>query len=152
MRLEFFFCIIYWMLWLMQPDTLVDHIKFDHGYTAKSPAIVNVCLLLQFLRIMFRRICIFVFLILSDCFVAGVAMFIAAWDYGRVHTGSAACILPVCYWGTQATTWRSGCPKPKINHCEKGMAMKLCICCNLMFCSGHAMLNVHYILVVLACH
>lgn len=27
----------------MQADTLVDHIKFDHGYTAKSPAIVNVC-------------------------------------------------------------------------------------------------------------
>jgi E3 ubiquitin-protein ligase TRIP12 len=27
-------------------ETLVDHIKFDHGYTAKSPAIVNVCSLL----------------------------------------------------------------------------------------------------------
>jgi hypothetical protein len=26
----------------MQPDTLVEHIKFDHGYTSKSPAIVNV--------------------------------------------------------------------------------------------------------------
>ena len=29
--------------YILQPDTLVDHIKFDHGYTAKSPAIVNVC-------------------------------------------------------------------------------------------------------------
>ncbi|XP_074275667.1 E3 ubiquitin-protein ligase UPL3-like [Silene latifolia] len=27
---------------LWKPDTLVDHIKFDHGYTAKSPAIVNL--------------------------------------------------------------------------------------------------------------
>ncbi|KAJ6692881.1 HECT E3 UBIQUITIN LIGASE-RELATED [Salix purpurea] len=27
---------------LWEPDTLVDHIKFDHGYTAKSPAIVNL--------------------------------------------------------------------------------------------------------------
>ncbi|XP_022146141.1 E3 ubiquitin-protein ligase UPL3 isoform X3 [Momordica charantia] len=26
---------------LWKADTLVDHIKFDHGYTAKSPAIVN---------------------------------------------------------------------------------------------------------------
>ncbi|KAK6916719.1 HECT domain [Dillenia turbinata] len=28
---------------LWDADTLADHIKFDHGYTAKSPAIVNVC-------------------------------------------------------------------------------------------------------------
>lgn len=28
---------------LMQAGTLVDHIKCDHGYTVKSPAIVNVC-------------------------------------------------------------------------------------------------------------
>ncbi|XP_020250257.1 E3 ubiquitin-protein ligase UPL3, partial [Asparagus officinalis] len=27
---------------LWEPATLVDHIKFDHGYTAKSPAIVNL--------------------------------------------------------------------------------------------------------------
>ncbi|XP_010690374.2 E3 ubiquitin-protein ligase UPL3 [Beta vulgaris subsp. vulgaris] len=27
---------------LWQPEMLVDHIKFDHGYTAKSPAIVNL--------------------------------------------------------------------------------------------------------------
>ncbi|KNA15559.1 hypothetical protein SOVF_097120 [Spinacia oleracea] len=27
---------------LWKPDMLVDHIKFDHGYTAKSPAIVNL--------------------------------------------------------------------------------------------------------------
>ncbi|CAO2813746.1 unnamed protein product [Amaranthus hypochondriacus] len=27
---------------LWKPDTLVDHIKFDHGYTAKSPAIINL--------------------------------------------------------------------------------------------------------------
>lgn len=27
---------------LWEPDTLVEHIKFDHGYTAKSPAIVNL--------------------------------------------------------------------------------------------------------------
>ncbi|XP_072954297.1 E3 ubiquitin-protein ligase UPL3 [Typha angustifolia] len=27
---------------LWEPDTLADHIKFDHGYTAKSPAIVNL--------------------------------------------------------------------------------------------------------------
>nr|XP_027105661.1 E3 ubiquitin-protein ligase UPL3-like isoform X2 [Coffea arabica]XP_027112032.1 E3 ubiquitin-protein ligase UPL3-like isoform X2 [Coffea arabica] len=27
---------------LWKADTLVDHIKFDHGYTAKSPAIVNL--------------------------------------------------------------------------------------------------------------
>ncbi|KAJ4846178.1 E3 ubiquitin-protein ligase upl3 [Turnera subulata] len=27
---------------LWEPETLVDHIKFDHGYTAKSPAIVNL--------------------------------------------------------------------------------------------------------------
>lgn len=27
---------------LWQPEALVDHIKFDHGYTAKSPAIVNL--------------------------------------------------------------------------------------------------------------
>ncbi|KAF5951530.1 hypothetical protein HYC85_009474 [Camellia sinensis] len=27
---------------LWEADTLVDHIKFDHGYTAKSPAIVNL--------------------------------------------------------------------------------------------------------------
>lgn len=26
----------------LQPESLVDNIKFDHGYTAKSPAIVNV--------------------------------------------------------------------------------------------------------------
>ena len=26
----------------LQTETLADHIKFDHGYTAKSPAIVNV--------------------------------------------------------------------------------------------------------------
>ncbi|VAH25388.1 unnamed protein product [Triticum turgidum subsp. durum] len=25
-----------------QPETLVEHIKFDHGYTSKSPAIVNL--------------------------------------------------------------------------------------------------------------
>ncbi|RWW35501.1 hypothetical protein BHE74_00059564, partial [Ensete ventricosum] len=25
---------------LWEPETLVDHIKFDHGYTAKSPAII----------------------------------------------------------------------------------------------------------------
>ena len=28
---------------LLQAETLADHIKFDHGYNAKSPAIVNVC-------------------------------------------------------------------------------------------------------------
>ncbi|XP_062225273.1 E3 ubiquitin-protein ligase UPL3-like isoform X2 [Phragmites australis] len=27
---------------LWEPDTLVEHIKFDHGYTSKSPAIVNL--------------------------------------------------------------------------------------------------------------
>ncbi|TVU13329.1 hypothetical protein EJB05_40379 [Eragrostis curvula] len=27
---------------LWEPDTLVDHIKFDHGYTSKSPAIINL--------------------------------------------------------------------------------------------------------------
>ncbi|KAF5182988.1 E3 ubiquitin-protein ligase upl3-like, partial [Thalictrum thalictroides] len=27
---------------LWEAETLVDHIKFDHGYTAKSPTIVNV--------------------------------------------------------------------------------------------------------------
>ncbi|CAL1410242.1 unnamed protein product [Linum trigynum] len=27
---------------LWEADTLVDHIKFDHGYTAKSPAIINL--------------------------------------------------------------------------------------------------------------
>ena len=27
---------------MLQPESLVDNIKFDHGYTAKSPAIVNV--------------------------------------------------------------------------------------------------------------
>ncbi|KAF7841213.1 E3 ubiquitin-protein ligase UPL3 [Senna tora] len=27
---------------LWEPETLADHIKFDHGYTAKSPAIVNL--------------------------------------------------------------------------------------------------------------
>ncbi|KAF2322732.1 hypothetical protein GH714_029798 [Hevea brasiliensis] len=27
---------------LWEPETLVDHIKFDHGYTAKSPAIINL--------------------------------------------------------------------------------------------------------------
>jgi E3 ubiquitin-protein ligase TRIP12 len=27
---------------IFQADTLVDHIKFDHGYTAKSLVIVNV--------------------------------------------------------------------------------------------------------------
>ncbi|KAK9129435.1 hypothetical protein Sjap_009922 [Stephania japonica] len=27
---------------LWEVDTLVDHIKFDHGYTAKSPAIINL--------------------------------------------------------------------------------------------------------------
>ncbi|XP_077221227.1 E3 ubiquitin-protein ligase UPL3-like [Tasmannia lanceolata] len=27
---------------MWEADTLVDHIKFDHGYTAKSPAIVNL--------------------------------------------------------------------------------------------------------------
>ncbi|XP_039138135.1 E3 ubiquitin-protein ligase UPL3 isoform X2 [Dioscorea cayenensis subsp. rotundata] len=27
---------------LWEPDSLVDHIKFDHGYTAKSPAIINL--------------------------------------------------------------------------------------------------------------
>uniref|UniRef100_A0A0D9W2Y2 HECT-type E3 ubiquitin transferase n=1 Tax=Leersia perrieri TaxID=77586 RepID=A0A0D9W2Y2_9ORYZ len=27
---------------LWKPETLVDHIKFDHGYTAKSPAVVNL--------------------------------------------------------------------------------------------------------------
>lgn len=26
----------------LQAESLVDHIKFDHGYTAKSPAITNV--------------------------------------------------------------------------------------------------------------
>jgi len=24
-------------------ETLAEHIKFDHGYNAKSPAIINVC-------------------------------------------------------------------------------------------------------------
>ncbi|KAG0473152.1 hypothetical protein HPP92_015009 [Vanilla planifolia] len=27
---------------LWEPDSLADHIKFDHGYTAKSPAIINL--------------------------------------------------------------------------------------------------------------
>ncbi|KAM0853505.1 hypothetical protein ACQ4PT_051008 [Festuca glaucescens] len=27
---------------LWEPETLVEHIKFDHGYTSKSPAIVNL--------------------------------------------------------------------------------------------------------------
>ena len=33
---------------VLQPDSLVDNIKFDHGYTAKSPAIVNVSALYAF--------------------------------------------------------------------------------------------------------
>lgn len=37
----------------MQAETLVDHIKFDHGYTAKSPAIVNVCSFLGFSKLLF---------------------------------------------------------------------------------------------------
>lgn len=36
---------------MLQAETLVDHIKFDHGYTAKSPAIVNVCRKLRHLKI-----------------------------------------------------------------------------------------------------
>lgn len=40
----------------VQPETLVDHIKFDHGYTAKSPAIVNVCTF--FLCLEFNTYCI----------------------------------------------------------------------------------------------
>ncbi|KAK3145187.1 hypothetical protein QOZ80_4AG0324970 [Eleusine coracana subsp. coracana] len=27
---------------LWEPDTLVEHIKFDHGYTSKSPAVINL--------------------------------------------------------------------------------------------------------------
>lgn len=27
---------------MLKMETLVDHIKFDHGYTAKSPVIINV--------------------------------------------------------------------------------------------------------------
>jgi hypothetical protein len=33
------------LLHVMQPDTLIEHIKFDHGYTSKSPAIINVSFL-----------------------------------------------------------------------------------------------------------
>ncbi|KAL1817269.1 hypothetical protein ACET3Z_019843 [Daucus carota] len=32
-------------LWEM--ETMVDHIKCDHGYTAESPPIINVCLLME---------------------------------------------------------------------------------------------------------
>ncbi|XP_020963716.1 E3 ubiquitin-protein ligase UPL3-like isoform X2 [Arachis ipaensis] len=37
---------------MWKADTLVDHIKFDHGYTAKSPAIVNV----QFLSCVRKKV------------------------------------------------------------------------------------------------
>lgn len=42
----FYICVFKLQIsFLMQPESLVDHIKFDHGYTAKSPAILNVCYL-----------------------------------------------------------------------------------------------------------
>lgn len=37
----------YWSLALEQFVKLVDHIKFDHGYTSSSPAVINVSLLLD---------------------------------------------------------------------------------------------------------
>lgn len=50
-------------------ETLVENIKFDHGYTAKSPVIINVSFLLKFwaLRlkgngVSWEELCI-------DCFV-----------------------------------------------------------------------------------
>lgn len=39
----------------VQSETLADHIKFDHGYTAKSPAIVNVYPLLDLERHAFDK-------------------------------------------------------------------------------------------------
>lgn len=46
--LNCFICMVNDKFLFLQAETLVDHIKFDHGYTAKSPAIVNVSVFLIF--------------------------------------------------------------------------------------------------------
>ena len=50
---------------------------------------------------------------------------LVTWNYGRIHTRWAARLLSICYWCTQASTWRSGSAKSKIDYCEEGMWMTL---------------------------
>lgn len=106
------FCSYFYFL-IIQAETLVDNIKFDHGYTAKSPAIINVSpvLNLHFNPGVFR---FYIFIVYGFFFpVIG--------DHGRVHSRTAARILSVRHRGSKASTWRSSCSKPKADNRSEGM-------------------------------
>lgn len=88
--------------YMLQAEKLVDHIKFDHGYTAKSPVIANVCANFK------TAFCTF---FVNQYFWVSYVLS-AAWDHGRIHTGAAACFLPICDRCSEAPTWWSGCIEP----------------------------------------
>lgn len=65
----------------LQAETLAEHIKFDHGYTAKSPAIINVSS--QWLLDCFFSICwgwVHVPFIYVACWVDGLPF----WSHPRM--------------------------------------------------------------------
>ena len=79
----------------MQAETLVDHIKFDHGYTAKSPAVINVCFFSRFTKLMQEA---FILLYFIQCHL--FLRYSVTRDYGRIQPRAAAGLLPVCHWCT----------------------------------------------------
>lgn len=107
----------YWIsfLLLIQAETLVDHIKFDHGYTAKSPAIVYVSL---FFSCQWKcsawdsNVVKVAFISLLYWLQTDVNCLIWFWsvirDHGRVHSWAATSILSVRDWCSPASSRWSG--------------------------------------------
>ena len=134
----------------LQAETLVDHIKFDHGYTAKSLAIVNVLSLpLNFptLNLRFSSLFFILFLRIVTIFILFlVIIFLVAGDYGRIHPRTTASLLSVCYWCASAPTWWSGSAEPKIDNCEEGIELRHCHqgpnSTSLSFCIVHFVCSV----------
>ena len=78
----------------MQAETLIDHIKFDHGYTAKSPAVINVCFFSRFTKLMQEA---FILLYFIQCHLLFLRYSVTR-DYGRIQPRAAAGLLLVGVW------------------------------------------------------
>ena len=78
----------------MQVETPVDHIKFDHGYTAKSPAVINVCFFSKFTKFMQEA---FIFLYFIQCHLLFLCYSVTR-DYGRIQPRAAASLLLLGVW------------------------------------------------------
>lgn len=124
-------------IFCMQAETLVDHIKFDHGYTAKSPAIVNVRQLNNplppspFSSPHLKKkhtLCSSPTPTLIGSNSCHMLMSLVTRDYGGIHPRAAAGFLSICHWRTSASSWWSSRAESKVDNREKGIIILYSVC------------------------